>query len=127
MISPNNLRQAQTELRRAQKAFKEIKLKASQLRDQHLEDRLGAAQLQGEVRKAKAIATIKRLEALQMMYRKIRNITKKKSERHFSHLIVTRQGKTKLLPTRRTCFTTSSRETQDILVRHRELRSLYHH
>ena len=97
MTPPTNLRQAQTALRQAQKAFKEIKLKASQLRDQHLEDRLGAAQIKGEVQKVKAIATIKCLEVLQMMYRKIRHITKKKSERHFSHLIVTRQGQDEVI------------------------------
>jgi len=65
-----------------------VKLKASEYREQHLEDRLSAAQLQGDDTKTKAIAIIQKVEALQAMYRKIRTITKNKSTRHFSHLIV---------------------------------------
>ena len=96
---PTTLSQAQTLLRQAQKKYKKVKLHAIQLRDQHLEERLGLAHLQGDTKKAKAIATIKRVEAIQAMYRKIRHINKNKHTRHFSHLIVTSNGQDEVITT----------------------------
>jgi len=67
---PQNKTQAQHLLRQAQSHLKEVILQAGNLRERHLEERSEHAAHLGSKSKVQAIKTIKRLEALQQMYKK---------------------------------------------------------
>ena len=67
-------------LRQAQQNLRQTKLQALTLREQHLEDRVTLANIQGDRQKARAVQTIKRIENLQRIYRKLRNVTKRHSQ-----------------------------------------------
>ena len=94
---PTNKSQAQQLLRKAQTQLKDVILHAGSIRERHLEDRADMAARSGNMTKAKAIQAIKRQEALQQMYRKIRRITKRIKNNGFTHLIVTQQEQRQII------------------------------
>ena len=88
VINPLNQTHTQSLLRKAQQHLRQVKLKARELRDQHLEDRVALANLQGNTTKAKAVTHIKRVEALKKMHHNIRSITRERQQRSFTQLII---------------------------------------
>ena len=61
--APDSKQATQRLLRQAQNQLRQVKLQATLLREQHLEDRVLLANIQGDLRKAQAIRAIKTAEA----------------------------------------------------------------